>query len=232
LLKIIEGDFMEFLNLLILSVISFLVLFILSRLMGCRAISELSFFDYVIGISIGSIAAEMATNIDMDWWHGVTAMVIYALLDIVFLVISQKSTSARRFISGTPIVLISKGKISKAALKKARIELNDLLSSARVAGYFNISDIDYAIMETTGKISFIPVALKRPLNPGDFNFAPESEGLPVNVIMDGKIMEKDLPEAGITKKELMRRIQRQNKKVENIFIAQIDSNGVLTIKDK
>lgn len=223
---------MEFLKLLILSVVSFLILFVLSRLMGCRAISELSFFDYVIGISIGSIAAEMATNIDMDWWHGVTAMVVYALLDLIFILLSQKSTAARKFISGTPIILINKGKISKSALKKARIELNDLLSSARTAGYFNISDIDYAVMETTGKISFIPVPLKRPLNPKDFNFAPESEGLPVNVIMDGKIMEKDLPAAGITKKELMRRVQRQNKKVENIFIAQYDSNGVLTILDK
>lgn len=223
---------MEFLKLCILSLVSFLILFVLSRLMGCRAISELSFFDYVVGISIGSIAAEMATNIDMDWWHGVTAMVIYALLDIIFILLSQKSTAARKFISGTPIILINKGKISKPALKKARIELNDLLTSARTAGYFNISDIDYAVMETTGKISFIPVPLKRPLNPKDFNFAPESEGLPVNVIMDGKIMEKDLPEAGITKKELVRRVQRQNKKVENIFIAQYDSNGVLTILDK
>lgn len=223
---------MEFLKLCILSLVSFLILFVLSRLMGCRAISELSFFDYAVGISIGSIAAEMATNIDMDWWHGVTAMVIYALLDIIFILLSQKSTAARKFISGTPIILINKGKISKPALKKARIELNDLLTSARTAGYFNISDIDYAVMETTGKISFIPVPLKRPLNPKDFNFAPESEGLPVNVIMDGKIMEKDLPEAGITKKELVRRVQRQNKKVENIFIAQYDSNGVLTILDK
>lgn len=223
---------MEFLNLVILSLVSFFVLFILSRLMGCRAISELSFFDYVIGISIGSIAAEMATNIDMDWWHGVTAMVIYALLDIILIVLSQKSFAARRFISGTPIVLISKGKINKANLKKARIELNDLLTSARVAGYFNVSDIDYAIMETTGQISFIPVPLKRPLNPADFNFAPESDGIPVNVIMDGKIMKKDLSLAGITEKDLLRRIQRKNKKLKNILLAQIDSNGVLTICDK
>ncbi len=121
---------MEFLNIVILGLVSFLVLFILSRIMGYRAISELSFFDYVVAITIGSIAAEMSTNIDMEWWKGVTAMVIYALLDIIFTVISQKSTAARLIITGSPIVLIYQGKIYKRNLRKARIELNDLLTSA------------------------------------------------------------------------------------------------------
>ena len=117
-------------------------------------------------------------------------------------------------------------------MKKARIELNDLLTSARIAGYFNIADIDYAIMETSGQISFMPVSAKRPLNPKDFNFTPESEGLTVNVIMDGVIMEDDLSDAGITKKELIRRVRQRGKDVKNIFLGIIDSNGVLTLFDK
>lgn len=223
---------MEFLNIVILGLVSFFVLFILSRIMGYRAISELSFFDYVVGITIGSIAAEMSTNIDLELWKGVTAMVIYAVLDIIFTIISQKNTAARQIISGSPIVLIYQGKIYKRNLKKARIELNDLLTSARVAGYFNIADINYAIMETTGKISFMPVPLKRPLNPKDFNFAPENEGLTVNVIMDGKIMEDDLADAGIDRNELINRVKNQDKEVKNIFLGIIDSNGVLTLFDK
>ncbi len=223
---------MDFLNVVILGVISFIVLFVLSRIMGYRAISELSFFDYVVGITIGSVAAEMSTNIDMEWWKGVTAMVIYALLDVLFTVLSQKNVLARQIISGNPIILIYKGKIYKKNLKKARIELNDLLSSARSAGYFNIADVDYAIMETTGKISFQPVALKRPLNPKDFNFAPQSEGLTINVIMDGKIMEDDLADAKIDKKDLIRRVRQQDKDVKNIFLGIIDSNGVLTLFEK
>lgn len=223
---------MDFLNVVILGVVSFIVLFVLSRIMGYRAISELSFFDYVVGITIGSIAAEMSTNIDMEWWKGVTAMVIYALLDVLFTVLSQKNVLARQIISGNPIILIYKGKIYKKNLKKARIELNDLLSSARSAGYFNIANVDYAIMETTGKISFQPVALKRPLNPKDFNFAPQSEGLTINVIMDGKIMEDDLADAKIDKKDLIRRVRQQDKDVKNIFLGIMDSNGVLTLFDK
>ena len=223
---------MDFLNVVILGVVSLIVLFVLSRIMGYRAISELSFFDYVVGITIGSVAAEMSTNIDMEWWKGVTAMVIYALLDVLFTVLSQKNVLARQIISGNPIILIYKGKIYKKNLKKARIELNDLLSSARSAGYFNIADVDYAIMETTGKISFQPVALKRPLNPKDFNFAPQSEGLTINVIMDGKIMEDDLADAKIDKKDLIRRVRQQDKDVKNIFLGIMDSNGVLTLFDK
>ena len=223
---------MEFLNIIILGVVSFIVLFILSKVMGYRAISELSFFDYVVGITIGSIAAEMSTNLDMEWWKGVTAMVIYAVLDLLFSFLSQKSSAARQLITGNPIILIYKGKIYKKNLRKARIELNDLLTSVRIAGYFNIADIDYAIMETTGKISFMPVPLKRPLNPKDFNFAPQSEGLTVNVIMDGKIMEDDLADAKIDKNDLIRRVKQQDKEVKNIFLGVMDSNGVLTLFDK
>ncbi len=226
------GDFMDFLNIIILGMVSFIVLFILSKIMGYRAISELSFFDYVVGITIGSVAAEMSTNIDMEWWKGVTAMAVYAILDLVFSFLSQKSSAARQIITGNPIILIYKGKIYKKNLRKARIELNDLLTSARMAGYFNIADIDYAIMETTGKISFMPVPLKRPLNPKDFNFAPQSEGLTVNVIMDGKIMEDDLADAKIDKNDLIRRVKQQDKEVKNVFLGVMDSNGVLTLFDK
>ncbi len=226
------GDFMDFFNIIILGMVSFIVLFILSKIMGYRAISELSFFDYVVGITIGSIAAEMSTNIDMEWWKGVTAMAVYAILDLVFSFLSQKSSAARQIITGNPIILIYKGKIYKKNLRKARIELNDLLTSARMAGYYNIADIDYAIMETTGKISFMPVPLKRPLNPKDFNFAPQSEGLTVNVIMDGKIMEDDLADAKIDKNDLIRRVKQQDKEVKDVFLGVMDSNGVLTLFDK
>lgn len=211
---------MEFLYIIILSLVSITVLFIITKLMGYRQISEMSFFDYVVGISIGSIAAEMATNIDIEWWKGVTAMIIYGVIGIFLSVITQKSIKARRFISGTPIVLIEKGKINKESLKKARIEIDDLLTSARGNGYFNIGDIDYAIMETTGKISFLPVALKRQLTPQDFNFAPEREGLYVNVIIDGKIMDEDLKYAKMTMPQLKAELKNRTKRQRMFFLQQ------------
>lgn len=227
-----SGDFMDFINIIILSFVSIAVLFILTKLSGYRQISEMSFFDYVIGISIGSIAAEMATNIDLEWWKGVTAMTFYALVGIILSFISQKSIKARKFISGQPIIVVSKGKILRDNLKKARIDIDDLLSSARGNGYFNLEDIEYAIMETTGKISFMPVALKRQLNPKDFNFAPENEGLYINVILDGHIMEKDLENAHFSKEELERQIRNQGKRVEDIMLATVDVKKQLTLYDK
>lgn len=226
------GGYMEFLKIILLSAASFAVLFILTRLMGYRTISELSFFDYVIGISIGSIAAEMATNADLELYKGITAMVVYALFSIAFQLIQLKSSHARKFISGQPIIIIEKGKIIRKNMKKARIELDDLISFARAAGYFNLSDIDFAVMENTGKISFMPTALKRELNPKDFNFAPKAQGIPVNVIMDGKIMEGELARANLTKKDLIRRVRQQNREVKDVLLASVDLNGVLTLFEK
>lgn len=224
----ITGDFMDFAYIIILSFVSLAVLFIITKIMGFRQISEMSFFDYVIGITIGSIAAEMATNIDLEWWKGILAMVVYGVVGVLLSVITQKSIKARKFISGKPIIIIERGKISKEGMRKARIEIDDLLTSARVNGYFNLSDIDYAIMETTGKISFQPVAQKRELNPKDFNFAPEREGLYINVIMDGYVIEDNLSVAGVTKKELENMLKAKGDKLEDIFLGTIDINKQLT----
>lgn len=223
---------MDFLYIVILSFVSIAVLFILTKLSGSRQISEMSFFDYAIGITIGSIAAEMATNIDLEWWKGITAMTIYALTGILLSFISQKSISARKFISGQPIILIEKGKILRKNLFKAKIEINDLLTSARNNGYFNLADIEYAIMETTGKISFMPVAQMRQLTPKDFNFAPMADGLYINVIIDGKIIKKDLKNARITENELKAQLKDRGVKAENILLATIDNKKHLTIFEK
>lgn len=223
---------MDFLYIVILSFVSVAVLFILTKFSGSRQISEMSFFDYVIGITIGSIAAEMATDIDLEWWKGITAMTIYALTGILLSFISQKSISARKFISGQPIILIEKGKILRKNLFKAKIEINDLLTSARNNGYFNLADIEYAIMETTGKISFMPVAQKRRLTPKDFNFAPMADGLYINVIIDGKIIKKDLKNARITENELKAQLKDRGVKAENILLATIDNKKHLTIFEK
>lgn len=223
---------MELAYIIILSTVSATYLFILTKLIGYRQISELSFFDYIVGISIGSIAAEMATNIDLEWYKGIAAMTIYALVAIIFSKLSQKSVKARRFISGTPIILMENGKVNRKSLKKAKIEINDLLVSARTNGYFDLSDIDYAIMETTGKISFLPVPAKRQLNPNDFNFAPEREGLCINVIIDGKIMEEDLKYAGISEKDLINQLKGKGVKADDVMLATINLKKQLTIFSK
>lgn len=220
---------MDFAKILILSVSSMAVLFLLTKLMGYRQISELNFFDYVIGITIGSIAAEMSTNIDLEWWKGITAMCVYAFIGVLFSVITQKSIKARKLISGEPIVLMENGRIIRKNMKKAKLDINDLLASARTNGYFNLSDIDYVIMETTGKISFLPTPLKRQLNPKDFNFAPQRESININVISDASYIEDGLKKAKITQKQLSSMLKNRDEKLENIALAFVDADKKLTI---
>lgn len=223
---------MEILHVLASSVCSLAVLFLLAKLVGVRQISEMSFFDYVVGITIGSIAAEMSTNLENGWTKPITAMLVYGVTAFLISVISRKSIKARRILSGTPILLINKGKIDRKSLTKARMEVNDLLAQARIAGYFNLADIDYAILETTGNISFQPVPGKRPLNPKDFNFSPMREGLYINVIIDGVIMKEDLKYAHISEKELLKMLKDREVQANDVILATIDLNKQLTIYKK
>ena len=220
---------MDFVKIIILSAVSFLVLFVLSKFMGSRQISQLSFFDYVIGISIGSIAAEMATNIDLALWKGVLAMIIYAALDVLFEFLSRKSIKARKFINGTPIILI---KISKSALKKAKIELDDLITAARSAGYFDLSQIDTAVMEITGKISFLPKPLERQLTPRDFNFAPVRKGLLTTVVIDGELLADNIASSAVTADYVTRIIAARDLRVQDVFLATVDESGNVEIFEK
>ncbi len=189
----------------------------------------MSFFDYVIGITIGSIAAEMSTNLDLEWWKGITAMAVWAIIGVLLSVITQKSIKARRFISGQPIIIMKNGKIIKKNLKKAKLDIDDLTASARANGYFSLTDIDSAIMEITGNISFMPTPLKRHLNPKDFNFAPQKESLSYDVVLDGQFVEKEIEKSNTNKSELKKMIQNREIKLSEIAVASIDENKQLTI---
>lgn len=217
-----NGDKMEILYIIVLSAGSFLTLFVLDKLMGHRQISQMSFFDYVVGITIGSIAAEMATNLDKSWYYGVIAMSVYAAIEILFSFLSRKSTKARKVLNGNPIILISGGKISKSALKKAKININDLIIQARNQGYFDISEIDYAVMEDNGSISFLPYPIYRPVTPQDINKNPVRTGLVVNLVVDGKLQKDAISYAEITDEELERIIAGTKTPLSDILLLTID----------
>ena len=223
---------MELLRIFGVSALSLLVLFLLTKLMGYKEISQLSLFDYIVGISIGSVAAEMATNLEAKWWYGVTAMCIYAGAEILISFLSQKSGAARKVIEGEPIVLVREGKLYKKAMKKARIETDDLLSAARSAGYFNLADIDCAVMETSGKISFLPLPLKRPLNAKDFNFAPLREGLCFTVVEDGAVQPEELRKAQFTEEKLLAFLSERGYALENILLATINESGRVDVFER
>lgn len=174
---------------------SVVTLFLLTKLMGNKQISQLSMFDYIIGISIGSIAAEFATELENPE-RALLAMIIYGFCAYLVSLITGKSTHMRKIIIGKPMILFDKGKLYRKNLKKARIDISDFLTHCRNQGYFDLSQMQTAVFECNGSISILPSELHRPLSPADMNLQPIQQELLVNVILDGNINEENLKLTG------------------------------------
>ena len=224
---------MDILKIIVLSVGSFIVLFILTKLMGNREMAQLSMFDYIISITIGSIAAEMSTALDDNFIEPLIAMVVYAVGAIIVSLLALHSMKARRFISGTSLILYDNGKIFSKNLKKSKMDLNEFLMQCRTNGYFNLSDIQTAILESNGKLSFIPNTLKRPATPEDLNLNPKQDFLLSNIIIDGKVIEENLKNTGNNINWLKTNIEKQKAgKIEDILLATCDKDNNLTVYKK
>lgn len=208
---------------------SVVVLFLLARLMGNKQISQLSLFDYIVGITIGSIAAEMATELETPL-NSLWAMVIYGVLAFLISVGTSKSLRMRRVITGEPILLMSQGQIYRQNLRQARLDLTEFLTLCRVAGYFDLSTVKTAIMECNGALSFLPVSATRPAQPADFDLHPKQEMLYVNVVLDGELMRGNLTAAGYDEMWLRAQLkQRGYSSYRQILLATCNVEGALTI---
>lgn len=208
------------------SVISIAVLFVLAKLMGSKQISQLTFFDYIIGISIGSIAAEMSADDEVPFHFPLIAMAVYTIIAIAISVATVKSIRMRRFMNGTPTIVVDRGRIVRKNLKREHIDLNEMLTQCREQGYFNLADIEFAVLETNGRLSILPRSDKRPLTPEDMNLHPPEEGLCANVIIDGVVMERHLKSIGKNREWLDRQMKEQKiKSVKDVLLATCDTNG-------
>lgn len=224
---------MDFLMLIVKAVGSLFALFIFTKALGNKQINQLNMFDYVIGISIGNVVAEMTVNKEVLFWDGIIAMGIYSLISIVVSFATNKSIFLRRLIGGTPTTIVENGKIIESALKKTKIDLNDLLEEARINGYFDLSEIEYAIMEANGKISFLPKSKYKPVTSNDINLKPGYVGLCTNVVIDGKIMKNNLKSINKDEKWLIKRLQNLHyNNVSNLLLVFCDTNEKLTVYEK
>ena len=212
---------------------SAITLFILGKLIGKREMSQLSVFDYINSITIGSIAAEMATCEFTDILKPFTAMIVFALIDIILSLLTNKSLKLRRSITGKPSILYDKGQLYYKHLAKAKMDLGEFLMQCRMSGYFDLSDIQTAILESNGKISFLPISDKRPLTGHDVNIHPEQEQLVANVIIDGKIMPLNLKHINHDEKWLSSQLYLHNiYDISEVFLATCDANSKLCIYKK
>ena len=223
---------MDFFRVFITAPISLTVLFLLAKLMGNKQMSELNMFDYINGITIGSIAAELATGEFTDIYDGVMAMVIYSLIAIMLTFLSQKSLLLRRFITGKSIIIYDNGKIYNKNLSTAKIDINEILVMCRSKGYFNFDEIQTVILESNGQLSILPKGKNRPLTPDDMKITVLQSGVEAVVIQDGKVLERNLKATGNNIEWLKKELKKQNIKTSEVFIAFCDNNNTLKVHKK
>lgn len=220
---------MELLQVAITSVVSFLVLFFLAKIMGHRQIAQLSVFDYINGITIGSIAAELATELEKPL-RPLLAMVIYALLTVLLEALALKYQRLRKFISGTPSIILDNGKLYRENMKKARVDLTEFLIQCRQQGYFDLGAIQTAVYESDGRLTILPVAERRPATPEDLGVAPEKEQFFTEVIMDGRILGGNLQRMGVNETWLEKQLRAQGyHSAKEIYLGLVDGNKQLSL---
>lgn len=223
----------DFFNICFRTILVLIILFFITKMMGKKQISELNFFDYVVGITIGSIAADISLDIEKNMIAGIAALFIYGFISYIISFVSIKSILARRFFIGVPTVLVEKGKIIESGLKKSKIDVNDLLMEARENGYFNLDEIDYALMEVNGNISFLPKEKEKPVTKKDMKIKCSNEGLTVNAIIDSKYMVNNMKAINKDKEWLDHELKVNGyDNYDNILLATIDNNYKVTIYEK
>ncbi len=221
---------MSYLQVVLTTILSVVVLFAITRLIGYRQLSELSLFDYINGITIGSIAAELATCEKGEVLQILIAMVIYGIFSILVAMLTDKSVVMRRFIVGNPTVLMKNGRLYYEGFKKSHLDVNEFLMKCRNNGYFDITQIDTAILEPNGRVSFLPASENRPATPKDLKIAVTQDELVANVIIDGKVIDKSLNLIGKDSNWLRNQLKNQNQTdLSKVLLASCDSKGTLTV---
>lgn len=216
----------ELILIVIRSIIAFLLLFIMTRIMGKKQISQLTFFDYCVGITIGSIAATMSVDQNVKALNGLVSLFIWGIFPIVLAYAGMKSLKFSNITDGQPAVIIDKGKILEKNLKKNLMNLSELMLLLREKGVFHVSDVEQAVFETNGELSIMLKSEQQPVTPKTLGISVAKEHGPTILIMDGKIMKKSLEHLGYSKLWLLQQIQQQGAKNEkDVFLAQMDSKG-------
>ena len=225
-------EIIEILDVILRCLISLVTLFFLTKIIKKKQVSQFSLFDYVIGISIGNFAAEMALNLDSDYMHGTIAVIVFGIVAYLVSFITLKNLKLRRFFIGDPTIIIEDGKILYKNLKKTKFDINDLLEECRINGYFDISQIDYALMEANGKISFLAKPDYQTPTNKDLKINKQKTGLCANLIIDGEIIYESLKIMHKDKKWLMHEVNIKGYKLEDIILATLDLEETLKVYGK
>jgi uncharacterized membrane protein YcaP (DUF421 family) len=186
--------------------------------MGHKQVAQLDFFDYVSGITIGSIGAELATELEKPY-KPLIALAIYGLASLLLNLLAHKIPRTRKYINGTPTILMNDGNLYRKNLKKAKLDLSEFMLLCREQGYFDLDEIQTAIFEHNGKLSILPKAANRPVTPDDLKITAKATHIGVEVIMDGRVMGENLSRMGRDVNWLTKQLNIQGcKDAKEIFL--------------
>jgi uncharacterized membrane protein YcaP (DUF421 family) len=211
------------------SIIFIVVLIVMTRILGKKQISEISFFEYVSGITIGSIAGEVIMGLDRNIGHGVLAIAVFSSITLLVDVLALKSKKFRDLVEGTGTILIKDGKIMEDNLKKEKYSISELDSLLRQKDVFNLADVEFAMLEPKGDLSILLKKENRPLTPKDMNLQVSGDKVPQTIIMDGTIVNNAMSAAGKDRNWLHTELDKLGVTIENVFMGQVDSYGELTV---
>ena len=199
---------MDIIGVILTALLSVAALFVITKIMGHKQVSQLDFFDYVSGITIGSIGAELATELE-EPYKPLIALCIWGGASLALNVLAHKIPRTRKYINGTPTILMNEGKIYRKNLKKAKLDLSELMLLCREQGYFDLEEIQLAVFEHNGKLSILPKAANRPATPEDLRITAKTTQIGVELIMDGRVMGDNLSRAGKSEQWLENELKLQ-----------------------
>lgn len=220
-------------NIAVKSLVAITILFFTTRVIGKKHIAHLTFFDYIVGIAVGSIAGSMSTDSHITLPEGITALVVWTAVALLVAIVSIKSLKARYLFDSKPSVFIENGRIITENLKKEKININDLLEELRVKGVFNPADVEFAVMETGGNVSVLLKSQKRPVTPSDLQVPTHYQGLSTNLVIDGELIKENLEYVGLDEKWLNDELAKRNvSSMKDVLLATLDTEGGLYISIK
>ncbi|WP_340372663.1 DUF421 domain-containing protein [Peribacillus sp. FSL E2-0218] len=219
----------NWLEIVMRSLFFLIVLFLITKVLGKKQLSQLSFFEYVTGITIGNVGAELATKVEGNIIHGVLSILVFALAPFLAGSISLKSKTFRDLVEGKASVFIKDGKVMEDNLKKEKYTIDELLALLRKKDVFDVSEVEFALLEANGDFSVMLKKQNQPLTPKDLNIPVAAVKEPQTVVMDGLILDEPLSTIGLNRNWLHTEIDKLGVTLDNVFLAQANSNGELTV---
>lgn len=219
----------DWINIALRSLGLLVVLFLLTKWLGKKQISQLSYFEYITGITIGSIAAEVATGLDKHFMHGIVGMGVWFAVPFLMGILSIYSKKVRDITEGKGTIFIKDGKVMEDNLKKERYTIDELMAKLRNKNVFKVADVEFAVLETDGNLSVLLKKENQPITAKVLNLTLASEKEPQLVIMDGEILDEPLSTIGQNRAWLQTELDKLGVTIENVFLGQVDSYGQLTV---